>query len=104
MEVDILDNQYAVIEFDPIDAGQNPSTVTAESAATDNAQVVTVTPVSGQPAQFKVTATGKVGTANVIPSGTNETGGTISGPAVLVNVKATPAVGFAARVITIANQ
>jgi hypothetical protein len=97
------DNQHGTLQADAVDAGGNPSSVTVESATSDNPAVLAVQPNVGFPNQFGVIAQGKVGLANVTVTGKNSAGVSVS-TVFGFSVLATPAVGFSGQLINVANN
>jgi hypothetical protein len=73
----IASTATGIYQFDPIDSNGNVIVLTeVEKAAVDRPDLLSVQTVSGT--QFKITAKGKVGTANVTIVGKNESGQPIS--------------------------
>jgi hypothetical protein len=103
MTFQLFDNQHGTLVADAVDAGGNPSSVTAESAVSDNTAVLTVQANVGFPDQFIVKALGVPGVANVTVSGTNVSGNTVS-TVFTFNVNPTPATAFSGQLINVGTN
>lgn len=103
-DFNLVVNQTAVYQFDPVDDAvvPNPSTVTGETVVVSDPSLVAASAVAGQPNQFSLVTGPKTGTVTVTVRGTNSLGVLVQTP--FVFLIANPATKFVGKLISVKNN